>query len=437
MKKIKYFIMLILFLMPIIVKGDMAAPMTSYKVRISNPEGASIYEWDSEQKSYVATGKKLNYDEQYDIMYEQIINNELYGNASVNVKDENENEYSISIGYIKLSDSSPLKIDLEAHKKNLLIKYYVFDDSCYLYNGPSKIYGKVEPETALKKGTIIESYYYDDMWMYIDYNGIKGWVYKYSYDIFNNAETSGMAYVIENTTYNRKIFTMKDIELYDSPKTDKKIGNIIPKGTTLDYEYIYSMKPHVPNYYVSYNGNSGWIKTEYDDNYIISNIAYYNTTSLKVKRTHGIDLYTNPDTNSGILVRIPGGSELTSKYIMDGGPGAASWYYVSYDIKEGWIYIENYEDIEFISKEENPVIEEIEPMETIGEDEGQKKEEQKEEVVNDINDMLIYCSIGALALCLTAIVIILLVNKKKSVKENKIIEKLSEEKISEDLPIKK
>ena len=422
MKKLKYVVILILFLIPMVVKGDMAAPMTSYKVRISNPEGALTYEWDSEQQSHILTGKKLNYDEQYNIIYEQIINNELYGLAAA------EKE----VGYIKLSDTSPLEVNIEKYKNDISVKYYVFDSSCYIYKGPSKIYGKVEPEVFLKEGTIIESNYYDDMWMYIDYNGVKGWVYKYSYNIFENGETAGMTYVIEDDTYNRKIYTMKDIELYKSPKTDEKNGKVIPKGTMLDYKYEYSMQPHTPNYYVSYNGISGWIKAEFDEEYTIINIAYYNASTLRVRKEGGLSLYSEPNKDANELIIIPNGAELTSIYSLEESH-STPWYYVSYDGKSGWIYTGMYSYIEYISKEENPPVEELEPIVTIGEQEKEEALESKK----DITAIIIYYLLGALALCITAIVTLLLVNKKKAKKENKIVKE--EPKIknkTDELPIK-
>ena len=74
-------LLLIFFIMPILVKADMAAPMSSYEIRISNPEGAETYKWNSEAKLYEKTGEKLNYDEVYYVIYEQVIDNELYGDV--------------------------------------------------------------------------------------------------------------------------------------------------------------------------------------------------------------------------------------------------------------------------------------------------------------------------------------------------------------------
>ena len=71
-----------------------------------------------------------------------------------------------------------------------------------------------------------------------------------------------------------------------------------------------------------------------------------------------------------------------------------------------------------ISKEENSAVEEIK--------EELPEEKSEEEVINpteeekNINDLIIYYLIGALVICLTAIVTLILVNKKN---KNKISKK--------------
>jgi len=434
MKKMKYIILLLLMIIPILVKADMAAPMSSYKIRISNPNGANTYEWNPDEKEYTLTETKLNYDEVYNIAYEQIIDGELYGQASIRVKDENGWQTENYFGYIKLSDTSPLEVNIEDYKKETSVKYYVFDDTCYLYKGPSKIYGKIEPKIFIKKGTTIESNYYDEMWTYIEYNGVKGWVYKYTFNKGPYNEPAGMVYVNEKKEYNRKILTMKEIELYKSPKTDEKTDKTIPKGVSLDYIYVYLMEPFSPNYYVSYNGNYGWLKTEQED-YIITNIAYYTRSTLKIKNDDGLKMYISPNQNSEVLANIPKDTEVTSKYSLEESH-STPWYYINYNGTEGWLYINTYEDIEYLSNEENQAVEEIKEdlPEEIPEEEKTIIPKQEDD---NVNDLIIYYLLGALIICLTAIVILLLVNKKKKSRKGQISKVNSQkEKKDETIPIK-
>jgi len=140
MKKKLILFMMILFL-PIFVKADMGAPMSSYKVRVSKVEGIDTYEWNRNTNRYEPTQEKLSYDTILTIRYENIRDNILFGQAYNN---ETDKSYEI-----KLSDVSPVEINLNDYKKETKSKYYVFDDTCYLYKGPSKVYDKISPETSL------------------------------------------------------------------------------------------------------------------------------------------------------------------------------------------------------------------------------------------------------------------------------------------------
>jgi len=406
------FLLLILFL-PIFVKADMAAPMSSYEVRISNPEGAETYKWNGETNA--PTGKKLNYDEVYEVRYEIINNNEMY--VDVNKKTTNEDgstSYSELIR-IKLKDTKPLEVKLEDHKKETKMKYYVFDDSCYLYNGPSQIYGKISPEISLSIGTIIEVEYYDDMWAYVEYNGYKGWVYTYTYRN-NEQEYSGMVNI--NNNYRENIITVKNVVMYKSPKTDEELGVVIPKEETLNVIYTYSMIPRSPIYYVEYNGTRGWIKpieekdnfsedTNYNQN-VITNIAYeYNGTSeFEVINENGVTFYSeinNKNSNIGIIpykTKFIPILSIQQEY-------RSNWYMIEYNGAKGWIY-DNYKDISSKSTPEEKPTTPIAPEPT--------PEEEDENIESSINEKVIYYIVGAIILSLTSIVTILLINKKKKEK---------------------
>lgn len=403
MKKNKLIILLLIFfIMPMLIKADMAAPMSSYEVRISNPEGAEIYEWNNDSKSYEKTSKKLNYDEIYYINYEQIRNNELFGYAVVREKIDGGYTFSDG-GLIKLSDTKPLEVKLEDHKKETKAKYYVFDDSCYLYNGPSEIYGKVEPEISLRVGTTIETEYYDDMWAYIEYNGVKGWVYTYSYNsIPENA--SGMVYI---SGYRPNIKSVKELTMYKNPKTEEEIGMIIPQETELNTIYVYSLLVHNPYYYVEYNGVKGWVKTIYEDN-IVMNIAYPTIEGTKATSKEGAILYQKPGDENSTIGIVSSGIELTAMYYL-ANTHNPEWYQVKYNDTIGWI---KFKDIDFEYEEDNDII----PESPTTPDDSVNNQVSTNQSTNSINEKILYYVGGVVILSITAVVTIILINKKKKEK---------------------
>lgn len=430
MKKIKMIILTILLCIPMVVKADMGAPMSTYEARISNVNGADIYEYNQNSQKYEKTDKKLNYDEVYYIQYEQIINNELFGCAVT--KDENGNFKGYY--YIKLSDVKPLEVKLEDYKKEK-VKYYVFDDSNYLYKGPSTLYGKVQPEIALEKGTIIEVEYYDELWAYVEYKGVKGWVYTYTFanKYGNLIENSGMVRIYDNKSTD--IFALKDLELYSSPKEDKKLGKIIPKNTKLEQLYSYTLignEGFINNYYVEYNGVKGWIRTEYgrtifnkkeNTEKAIINIGYnyFSDNNMSgIKNQDGVKLYSDYNDENSVIATIPYEGKINILYEISMPHGTAA-YRVKYNELEGWIRAEG--SGQFFHYDENGNLKEenvTNPNQNIIGNviEGDMEEDNDEVLEKEtlINEKIIYYICGTVVVCLTAFVTILLVNKKRKLK---------------------
>lgn len=416
MKKNKLIILLTLFLMmPLFVKADMAAPSSSYKVRISNPKGAEIYELN-EKDEYKKTKEKLNYDEIYTVRYEKIHNNELYIDVEVEKIDEDGEKYH-DIITIKYKDTKLTEVKLKDYKQEEKIKFYVFDDSCYLYKGPSEKYGKINPETSLSVGTVLETIYYDEMWAYVDYNGKKGWVYTYSYSR-ENSESAGMVGIYEYKDNEDKIKTLEEIVMYKSPKTNEKLGVTIPKEIELKIIYSYSIEVKMPYYYVEYNGKKGWIKTIRDEDWIINNVAYKPVEGeyedLVVKDENGITFYSEANNKDTAIGKIPYKTKLTATYyLMDSH--FASWLLIEYNGTKGWVdAYEFYDDEEDIQEEDEILDDEDkteEPDDIVDNEYNSDSNQEK-----SINEKIIYYVCGAVILSLTAVVTIILINKKKKEK---------------------
>lgn len=424
MKKNKLIILLTLFLMmPLFVKADMAAPSSSYKVRISNPKGAEIYELN-EKDEYKKTGKKLNYDEIYTVRYEEIHNNELYIDVELEKIDEDGEKYH-DIITIKFKDTKLTEVKLKDYKQEEKIKFYVFDDSCYLYKGPSVKYGKINPETSLSIGTIIETAYYDEMWAYVEHNGQKGWVYTYSYSR-ENSESAGMVAIYDDYYY-EKIKTLEETVMYKSPKTNEKLGVTIPKEIELKIIYSYSIEVKMPYYYVEYNGTKGWIKTIRDEDWLITNIAYERVKGeyedLVVKDENGITFYSKANNKDTAIGKIPYQTKVIPTYYLMGSH-YANWFFIEYNGKKGWVDAEEfYDDEEDMVDDEEDIQDKdevlddedivAEPDESIDNDSSPENDNDGEKSINEI---IIYYACGVIILSLTAVVTIILINKKKKEK---------------------
>lgn len=344
MKKIKLFILLLLISTPIFVKADAGTPILSYEVRISNKEGAFIYEWDDENKKYYKTEEKLSYDTTYQVMYERIINNELYAY----VYSEDKTIDTVGDCLIKLSDTTPLEFILSDYKKDDTIKYLIFEEGIYLYQGPSKIYGKITPEVSLPVNTEVETKYYDDMWAYVEYNGKKGWIYTYTFKRLSPYnEAAGVADITNKKTISLK--TLGPVKLYSNPKTKESILKI-PTGTVLNDLSIFSTYSLLTSdnegfYLIEYDGKKGWISEGTSD----SNLAYLINSNKKIFVTNqkGVTLYKNPNSNSDEISTIPHATILTPTYSNYNNnyvkvySDTGYFYQVNYDGKIGWIKVQD------------------------------------------------------------------------------------------------
>jgi len=337
MKKIKLFILLMLVSFPMLVSADAAGPMlTQYDIRISNKNGAIIYKWDDKTDKYTKTNEVLKYDQIYTVINEKIEDKQLYGILyEYNEEGEYSNEY-----IIKLSDAKPLKYNLDDYKQETSQKYYVFEEGVILYQGPSKIYNKVSPEKTIPVGTIIETKHYDGIWAYINYKGTKGWIYVCTdKEVSPYNESSGVAELKENETVSFK--TIGPVDLYTTPKSNKKVGITIPKNADIINQKVIATYMDNPNnnYYIEYNGTKGWIRLNLEN----SNVALIDGYSepLTIVDTKGINLYDNPNDSKNIIDNIPYLTKLTQTlyhYYKDYRDYDSDyWIQVTYNGKIGWI----------------------------------------------------------------------------------------------------
>ena len=220
------------------VSADAAVPkLTIYEAIVTNSKGAKALSGpDLDLQIAYFENEELT---QSVIPYNQvvIVKEELGGMALI---EYNGKKYAVDTNDISAKNTK-YSLDKATHldKAEEIITGYETD----IYEGPSdkfKNLGKVP------KNVILEYSYKAGDWLYIEYNGIKGW-FQSQYGVVDNREITLLA-------------DYKDFE-----KTT------IKKGTVL--KCLYSMW-HIRGVscYVEYNGKKGWVLSDdyYDD------IKYFN-----------------------------------------------------------------------------------------------------------------------------------------------------------------
>ena len=156
---------------------------------------------------------------------------------------------------IKAADITPTEaeIDSSSIKEQTPLSRYIIDDGLCLYKGPSESYGKTDDGYCLPAGIIITSAYYDQVWMYIEYDGHKGWVQHYN-TFQQNPKTANLgndqSFIILNNT----------IELKNTPyENGQTIASLnVDTFTRIPILYYFYINNSQSQNYISYGGYSGW-----------------------------------------------------------------------------------------------------------------------------------------------------------------------------------
>ena len=333
MKNIKLLLFsLLILIMPVLVLADAGGPsFTEYNVRVTNKNGTDLLYYDSKTNDMASTNKHFNFDDIISgIVFEENINNERYG-------------YSQTEGYfVKLKDVQAYgEVDFEFLKERGFEpgKLYVYKSGAYLYKGPSKTYGKVDGEVELPVGTTIQYTYRDELFAYVEYNGVSGWVY--IYQPADNSEGSG-PYKEGSSLANiesGKLITLDETPIYKDTIGEDTIGSI-PKNVNLSYKYSYYKSNFLKMYYVKYNGISGWVKDVgiYQKNKTI----FSHLKEVTICKDRVYEECTNP------LGTIPKNTMVNVKYSFN---SFDRWYYVEYNGISGWVYDDNYDlDVYYSTK---------------------------------------------------------------------------------------
>ena len=307
MKKI-LMILVIMFILPImVVKADMGGPMIRpYDAYVVDVNGADYYEflYVNNQWMYKKIGT-LSFDTKITVRYETEIAGKIYADFSKDGKN-----YSILIDDI-MSINDEFVIDENDNYVGKRDEYaeitILKENGIVMHKGPGSAYSKVGD--VITKGTKVKYQYgAGDVWYYVEYNGVKGWICK----------LNGVVGIKEE----ENMLISKELEI----KNEDKVVGKIPGNTIINS--FYSVDPWSWKYYITYNGVSGYI-SKHDVSLL------YNKFDVILKKDKV--LYEVADEKSKVLVEnIPLNTKLEYEYSL--GHNITSWIYVTYNGKTGWVH---------------------------------------------------------------------------------------------------
>lgn len=316
-------------------------------------------------------------------------------------------------------------------------KCYVCLDGCYMYVSPGE-HNKLAMEEPIPVGTILEREYFYNYFTYTTYNGVSGWIV--DIDMMTYSDKYSYSKVAEMPAKSG-IITIKKALLYDKPLDNANAICYVPQNTEFDSSYLYGyfQHGHIGYVGVNYDNQIGWIPV---DECAFEAEPYSQTLEF----AQDLIIGGKVAISSGEIVKLYSKYSISTIMFDD----CECNYYFSYN-GYNFLLSDVYKLSDLVESSTNDLIEvgngtiDIEEQikqsgetSTSGEDSGEEVinifdiQNQKKEQSN-IN-MAILCICGAVVLALTAVVIIILANKKmiEVSKKNIITEKDVEWKETEE-----
>ena len=374
MKKLLSVLLAVLLIIPVTANADMGAPgITSYTGEVIKEDGIDYYTYGESslvKSGHYDKGTKLtaNYELKHD------------GVAYLSVCEvENKDKCN----YIKSADILPEGGKVSPDKGRKLDKaseYLVIADEVEVREGPSESYKVVG---TLKKGDKGSYQYIMDANIYIEKGDVKGWVYAIEKRVF--VKGADRIAVVEKDTDCGKIPANTVLTgLWDGLAWD---------GVSL----------------VNYNGKECMVITFKSEELYEFRSEPYNSTTTKNGK-----LYETGELKK-VIAEVPKGSAIS---YLASGEYWSERDYVEYNGTKGW-YVEDEEEKPTPTPTTTPEPTST-PEPTHEPTTGDVAPTTDPEVIspNKSNEMdtmtiIIMCCIGAIAIALTALVTIILLNKKR------------------------
>ena len=364
-----------------IAHADMSAPeIRQFEVVVINPDGVDYYDYKE-----VLAGH-LNKDDIAVIMYEY--NGEYTLGSSESDKYGNHE----ILGYVNSLDGFSIVQDEVDPTKitddNTIIKYETAQkarvnnaDGVDMYAGPSSVYEKVGHIDD--KTTLTYKYSTEGTHIYVEYNGKKGWV-----EILSG-----------------KVLVQNEAQYIFKDDITTECGTI-PRNTITTPTYRTDKWTHESVF--EYNGCE-FIYNTFRDEKVFSMYSYTEKTIVD------LPLYEYADSTSTLLGTVPAGTELTVLASKDTIGDPEYVIYAKYNDIKGWaVGSGEIFDYSTFAESNEKVEDSIKPTE-----EPKTPAEPKVDVKKGISlqELIILCSMGGVLLIVTAVAVVILINKTKNNKD--------------------
>ena len=255
-------VFLVCLCVPLFVKADMDAPsVKEYTASVSNPEGAITYSYEENEvvkKGVLAFGTTIT------VQYEEEVSDELYANVHT-YEGGNYDSFLVKIEDITIIKDGEIKVDYDLKKDGIVLA----NEGVDVYTGPAYAYEKTG--TILPKNAEVVLYGIkdaSDAWMYVEYNGSKGFVC-----VLNG--------VIGLEKVERGVMTYDITRVYDkmSDVREDAYKEIIPRNVRI--EDVWRVDPWSQSYYIEYNGIKGYVGY-YDVAYDVFGSCRYNLNTISI-----------------------------------------------------------------------------------------------------------------------------------------------------------
>lgn len=395
MKKIFSLIVALLLFVPIFAKADLGAPeIRKYEAIVVKDGGVDYYKYNSKGKMELAG--HLEKDTKIIIVYE------MYQNGTTYLEfQRDESDYG-SLTYVKLGDVVPADKEVTNKSEGVGKLEKSVDiivnakDGVPVRKGPSESY---EVVGTLENGTkgLYKYYIEDSAYIYVDINGISGWV---------NVENGA---ILEN--YGDYVVSVPI----------KLSCGTVPVGTVL--KDVFFTDIWTGKSLIKYNDCE-----ELWDSFKKPNLIKLNKVKY-VELLKNAELYDKPKGKSseklekGTVLKVLSDTFYGEDFDEQvGNEGAYNFYvFVEYKGNQYWLK-EDCEEDELFKEVEKPADEpEEEPEEDPKEDEEDKPSKKKkdkdddedEDEMLDSRTIVIICVVAGVAFALGALMTIILVNKRK------------------------
>lgn len=372
------------------VHADMSAPeLREFEIVVINPDGVDYYDYKGTTIGHLNKG---------DIV---IVLYEYNGTYTIGKKEINQygREVNKNLGDIKSLkgfsivqeevDPTKLSDDKSITKYDTSRKARIYaSEGVDIYKGPSDVYekvGHIKKDVVLTYDYSVNSIAGGTTHIYVNYNGVKGWV-----EILDS-----------------KVLIQNDTQYIFSTDVTSECGTV-PRNSVTTPNYKTDAWSHDTLF--EYNGCE-FIHDTFRDEEIYDIYAYNQVTAKEVT------LYEYADTSSNVVATIPKGTEVTVLASKDSLGDPDYVMYIKYNDTKGWALGTG----EIFDYGKKPEINEDEPEikveDTIEVEESPVPTEEPITKTPGLTTFIILCTSGTGFLVITALVIIILVNKSKKDKK--------------------